>query len=306
MQVSQTYSNPYITQTTAKAKNNNSANFENFANMLAEPKTIKNPNITQTTATSVVQQTNNITAISPLSQAIYTPPNQLSFEDYQSISFKDLDILYPSQTTVDANGYVTIISGDGSNDIRRQAVTLWQVANTFEDDTLGKTLFNQVNKDNPSEIDTLINNMIESASIFKMDALWERQCKAEDDYTVKMIIKNDPPYTVEKFAQYNGIYASEFKAKYPNDPAYITQEERDYANEHTRISSEKFFEMVDLSLNDTKHWGDPNKVHFSDTYKTQPIFIHIDEVMAEFSKLRGEYEQKLQELPNFQKEEVVA
>jgi hypothetical protein len=268
--------------------------------------TYSNPYITQTTATSGVQKTNKTTETSSISQSTYTPPNELSYEDYQSISFKDLDVLYPSETTVDKNGYVTIISGDGNNDIRRQAVQLWQVANTFEDDTLGKTLFEQANKDNPSEVDKLINDQIISAQIMKIEALEKRQRDAEDDYTMKMITKNDPPYTVEKFAQYNAQYMHEFRAKYPNDPAIVTQEERDYAHEHTRISSERFFGMLDLSLNDVKSWGDPNKVHFSDTYKSQEIFIHIDEVMAQFSKLREEYQQKLQENPVYKSVEVFA
>jgi len=264
--------------------------------------TYSNPYITQTTATNGVQKTNKTTETSSISQSSYTPPNELSYEDYQSISFKDLDVLYPSETTVDKNGYVTIISGDGNNDIRRQAVQLWQVANTFEDDTLGKTFFKQVNKDNPSEVDELINQQISVASILKSEALMDQQSEAENDYVIAMINKKHPPFTEEKYFEYFGKYANEFRLS--GDPSIVTQEKIDYANEHTRISSERFFEMVNLSLNDTKDWGNPNRVHFSDTYKTQDIFIHIDEVMAQFSKLREEYQQKLQENPVYKSVEV--
>ncbi len=267
---------------------------------------IPNPYITQTTSTNSVQKTNKTTEteISSISESKYTPPNQLSYEDYQSISFKDLDTLYPPKTTVDKNGYPHITNENGNDDIHREAVKLWQVANTFEDDTLGKTLFTQVNKENPSEIDELINDQIFSAHMMKIDDLLYKQFEAENDYTIKMITKNHPPFTPEKLDQYYGQYSNAFRQEYPNDPAFVTQGERDYANEHTRISSERFFEMVNLSLNDTKDWGNPNRVHFSDTYKSQEIFIHIDEVMQQFSKLRAEYEQKLQEIPEYKSVEV--
>ena len=267
---------------------------------------IPNPYITQTTSTNSVQKTNKTTEteISSISESKYTPPNQLSYEDYQSISYKDLKILYPPATTTDENGYSVKINENGNDDTYSQAVKLWQVANTFEDNILGKTLFTQVNKDNPSEIDDLINEQILSIHFFKTEALEQRQRDAEDDYTIKMITKNDPPYTTEKFAQYFGKYSNEFLAKYPNDPAIVTQEERDYANEYTRISSERFFEIMNLTLNDTKDLGNPNRVHFSETYKTHELFIHIDEVMEQFSKLRAEYEQKLQEIPEYKSVEV--
>lgn len=252
---------------------------------------IQNLYITQTTSTNSVQKTNKTTQtteISSISENKYTPPNQLSYEDYQSISYKDLKILYPPATTTDENG---------NDDTYSQAVKLWQVANTFEDNVLGKTLFNQINKDNPSEIDELINQRISTASDLKWLDLIMNQIDAIDNYVNKKI-KQDPPFTFEKY----GKYANEFRQS--NNPALVTDEEIDYAIEHTRISSERFFEMIDLSLNDVKNWGNPNKVHFSDTYKTQEIFIHIDEVMAEFSKLRAEYQQKLQEIPEYKSVEV--
>ena len=267
----------------------------------------QNPYITQTTSTNSVQKTNKTvetTEISSISESKYTPPNQLSYEDYQSISYKDIESLYPAATILNKNGYTIGINENGNDETHRKAVELWQVANTFEDDILGKTLFTQAIKDNPSKVDTLINDQISASSYFKWEALMNKQSQAEDDYTIKMITKNDPPYTTEKFAQYFGTYSSEFRAKYPNDPAIVTQEKLDYANEHTRISSERLFEMVNLSLNDTKDWGNPNRVHFSETYKTQDIFIHIDEVMAQFSKLREDYQQKLQEIPEYKSVEV--
>ena len=266
---------------------------------------IQNPYITQTTSTNSVQKTTKTvetTEISSISESKYTPPNQLSYEDYQSISFKDLDTLYPPKTTGDKNGYSHITNEDGNDEIHREAVKLWQVANTFEDDALGKTLFTQVNKDNPSKIDELINQQISTASVLKWEALMDQQSEAENDYVIAMINKKHPPFTEEKYFEYFGKYANEFRLS--GDPSIVTQEKLDYANEHTRISSERFFEMVNLSLNDTKDWGNPNRVHFSDTYKSQDIFIHIDEVMAEFSKLRAEYEKKLQEIPEYKSVEV--
>lgn len=258
---------------------------------------IQNSYITQITSTNSVQKTTKLAESSFVTEASFTPPNQLSYEDYQSISFKDLDTLYPPKTTGDKNGYSHITNEDGNDEIHREAVKLWQVANTFEDDTLGKTLFTQVNKENPSEIDELINQQISTASDLKWLDLIMNQIDAIDNYVNKKI-EQDPPFTFEKY----GKYANEFRQS--NNPDLVTDEEIDYAIEHTRVSSERFFEMVNLSLNDTKDWGNPNRVHFSDTYKTQEIFIHIDEVMAEFSKLRAEYQQKLQEIPEYRSVEV--
>jgi len=263
---------------------------------------IQNPYITQLTATNSVQKTNKTTEtteISFISEATYTPPNQLSYEDYQSISFKDLKILYPPETTTDENGYTVKINENGNDDNYSQAVQLWQVANTFEDDTLGKRLFAQVNKDNPSEIDELINQRISTASDLKWLDLIMNQIDAIDNYVNKKI-EQDLPFTFEKYAQ----YVNEFRRS--TNPDLVTEEERDDANEHKRISSERFFEMINLTLNDVKDWGNPNRVHFSDTYKKDETFIHIDEVMAEFSKLREEYEQKLQETPEYRSVEVFA
>ncbi|MDX9744835.1 MAG: hypothetical protein RBT59_13520, partial [Arcobacteraceae bacterium] len=203
--------------------------------------TYSNPYITQTTAISGVQKTNKTTETSSISQSTYTPPNQLSFEDYQSLSLNDVEALYPAPK--DANGNINLTNSKESLDYEK-ATALWQVANTFEDNTLGKVLFSQVNKDNPSEADKLINNKISTASSLKWFELWARN---DND------IGN---YAPNKY----GKHLNEFKA----ESSYTTQAEYRYAIEHNRISSKQFFEMVNLSLNDTKDWGDPNKVHFSD------------------------------------------